>query len=40
MEKNGILMMMAIEQQRVWVEPFKEERKGMFRLRKPMERKK
>ena len=40
MERNGVLMMMAIEQQREWVEPFKEERKGIFRLSKPMERKK
>ena len=36
MEKNSIHMMMAIEQQKVWVEPFKEERMGIFKLRKPM----
>ena len=29
-------MMIDIEQQRVWAEPFKEERKGLFKLRKPM----
>ena len=38
MEMNSVLMMMTIEQQRVWEEPFRDEsRKRSFKLRKPME---
>ena len=37
-EKNLLLMMTVVEQQRIWEEPFhNESRKGIFKLRKHIE---
>ena len=38
MERNAILIMMAVEQQKIWEEPFYAEcRKGIFKFRQPKE---
>ena len=37
-DKNSLLMMMVVEQQSIWEEPFhNESRKGIFKLRKHIE---